>query len=88
MLRLPLAAMAVLLMIPQAQALCLSVPEDAAWQGAQRQTAHTLCLHRELSRATESRADEVRWKALLDALAARAELLLQQQRAATMLLKQ
>lgn len=70
-------------MTAQTQAYCYSFVEGSAWQGAQRQTAHTLCLQRELSQATEDRADEVRWKAQLDALAARTALMPQQHRAAT-----
>jgi hypothetical protein len=69
----------------ESQAYCTALPEETAWQGVQRQTAQTLCLQRELSEMTEDRAAEVRWKAQLSALAARTELLLQQQRAAGML---
>lgn len=81
----PIALLAALLTTAEAQAYCIMVPGDTPWQGAERQTAQALCLQRELSQATEDRADEVRWKAQLDALAARTELLLQQQRAAAML---
>jgi hypothetical protein len=82
---LPLAALAALLLTAPAQALCYKVPEDSGWQGPQRNTAHTLCLQRELTQDTHDRADDVRWRAQFDALAARTELMLQQQRAMTML---
>lgn len=83
---LSLAGMAALLMTTQTQAYCYSAVEDSAWRAAQQKTAHTLCLQRELALATADKADEVRWKAQLDALTARTELMLQQQRAAAMLL--
>ena len=79
------AAVAALLMTTQTQAFCYSVVEDSAWEGAQQKTVHTLCLQRELAQTTSDRADEVRWKAQLDALNARTDLMLQQQRAAAML---
>jgi hypothetical protein len=83
-----LAALAALLLTAPAQALCYTVPEDSAWDGPQRNTARTLCLQRELSQDTNDRADDVRWKAQLDALAARTEQMLQQQRALTTLDRQ
>lgn len=84
---LPLAALAALMMTAPVLALCVSVPEDSAWQAAQQKVAHTLCLQRELDQATADRVELVRWKAQLEALAARTELMLQQQRAAAQLMK-
>jgi hypothetical protein len=79
------AALAALLMTAEAQAFCASVPEDSAWHATQQKTAHMLCLQRELSQATDEKAAEARWQLQFGTLAARTELMLQQQRAASML---
>jgi len=41
-----IAALAALLMTAEAQAYCIVLPEESAWQGAERQIAQTLCLQR------------------------------------------
>ncbi len=83
---LALAAVAALIMTPEVRAFCPTFAADA-WQGAQQQTAQTLCLHRELSQHTEAMAEQARLAAALATLAAEAERRLQQQRAAYRLME-
>ena len=76
-------ALALLLTTIEAQAGCMVISPGSAWDGAERSTARTLCLERELSQSSEALADQMRWKIELGTFSARTELLLQQQRAAT-----